>query len=181
VVEASRYANFLCVPRVQSGANDMGETMPDNSRLYIPALGGVYQSLSSYAELLLRGGLGVILIIHALQKFLSWFGGSGMGVLIGLLQKFGYPMPTELGYFLAILELSCGFLLLIGFLVRPAALLFAIFMLFGMHYTAKTGAHPFVWFKGGSELSIVFFLMAAYLTIRGAGPISFDRRIGREF
>jgi putative oxidoreductase len=156
--------------------------MASNSpRLNIPALGGIYATLSPYAELLLRGGLGAILIVHALQKFLSWFGGSGMGVLIGLLQKFGYPAPVELGYFLAITELSCGVLLLIGFLTRPAAFVFAIFMLFGMHYTAMTGGHPFVWFKGGSELSIVFFLIAAYFVIHGAGPLSVDRKIGREF
>jgi uncharacterized membrane protein YphA (DoxX/SURF4 family) len=77
----------------------MGETMSNNSRLYIPALGGIYESLSDYAELLLRGGLGAILIVHALQKFLSWFGGSGMGVLIGLLQKFGYRCQSNLAIF----------------------------------------------------------------------------------
>ncbi len=155
--------------------------MPNNSRLYIPALGGTYKSLSDYAELLLRGGLGVILIVHALQKFLSWFGGSGMEVLIGLLRKFGYPAPVELGYFLAITELSCGILFLIGFLTRPAAFVFAVFMAFGMHYTATTGGHPFVWFKGGSELSIVFFLISVYFVIHGAGALSVDRKIGREF
>jgi hypothetical protein len=97
-------------PSVRGGAeyDQGGNAMAVNSnRLYIPALGGIYETLSSYAELLLRGGLGVILIVHALQKFLSWFGGSGMGVLIGLLRKFGYPAPVELGYFLAITELSC--------------------------------------------------------------------------
>jgi putative oxidoreductase len=155
--------------------------MASKSRLYIPAFGEIYESLSPYAELLLRGGLGAILIVHALQKFLSWFGGSGMGVLIGLLQKFGYPMPVELGYFLAITELTCGVLFLIGFLTRPAAFVFAIFMVFGMHYTAMTGGHPFVWFKGGSELSIVFFLIAAYFVIHGAGPMSVDRKARREF
>jgi putative oxidoreductase len=155
--------------------------MPSKSQFYIPALGGIYGQLAPYAEFLLRGGLGVILIVHAFQKFLSWFGGSGMTVFIGLLQKFGYPMPVELGYFLAITELTCGVCLLFGFLTRPAALVFAIFMLFGMHYTANTGAHPFVWFKGGSELSIVFFLISAYFVVHGAGPISLDRKVGREF
>ena len=155
--------------------------MPSKSQLYIPGLGGIYEQLAPYAELFLRGGLGVILIVHSLQKFLSWFGGSGMGVLIGLLQKFGYPMPVELGYFLAIAELTCGVLFLLGFLTRPAALVFAIFMLFGMHYTSNTGAHPFVWFKGGSELSIVFFLISAYFVVHGAGPLSLDRKAGREF
>ena len=155
--------------------------MANSKNLYVPSLGGIYYSLAPYAELLLRGGLGVILLMHASQKFLSWFGGSGMTVLIGLLQKFGYPMPTELGYFLAITELVCGVLLLIGLFTRPAAFVFAIFMLFGMHYTMKTGGHWFVWFKGGSELSIAFFLISAYFTIVGAGPISLDRKIGMEF
>ena len=155
--------------------------MATRSRLYVPALGSAYESLAPYAELLLRGGLGIILVVHALQKFLGWFGGSGMTGLIGLLQKFGYPMPVQLGYFLAITELSCGVLLLIGCLTRPAAAVFAIFMVFGMHYTINTGAHPFVWFKGGSELSIVFFLISAFFVVQGAGPLSLDRKLGREF
>jgi putative oxidoreductase len=158
-----------------------GETMASKSRLYIPALGDTYDSLAPYAELLLRGGLGVILIMHALQKFMSLFGGSGMTVLAGLLQKFGYPMPVELAYFLATTELVCGILLLLGLFTRPAALVFAIFMAFGMHYTAKTGGHWFVWFKGGSELSIVFFIVSGYFVIHGAGPISLDRNRDREF
>ena len=155
--------------------------MSDDSRLYVPALGGLYRAASPHAELLLRGGLGVILIVHGLQKFMGWFGGAGMTGFIGLLQKFGYPAPVELGYFLATVELSCGILLLIGFLTRPAALVFAIFMLFGAHYTSMTGGHPFVWFKGGSELSIVFFLISAYFVIHGAGLFSVDRKLDREF
>lgn len=155
--------------------------MPSKSQLYIPALGGIYDRLAPYAELFLRGGLGIILIVHSLQKFVSWFGGSGMTGFIGLLQKFGYPMPVALGYFLAVTEFTCGVLLLLGLLTRPAAFVFGIFMLFGMHYTINTGAHPFVWFKGGSELSIVFFLISAYFVVKGAGPLSLDRKAGREF
>lgn len=154
--------------------------MPPKSHLYVPALGGTYKRLAPYAELLLRSGLGIILIIHAFQKFLSWFGGSGMTVLIGLLDKFGYPAPTALGYFLATTEFTCGVLLLLGFLTRAAAFVFAVFMIFAIHYTATTGAHPFVWLKGGSEFAIVLFLIAAYFVIHGAGPISLDRKVGRE-
>ena len=75
--------------------------MAKNSRLYIPALGGIYDSLSDHAEWLLRGGLGIILFVHGLQKFFGMFGGSGMGVLIGLLEKFGYTAPAALGYYVA--------------------------------------------------------------------------------
>ena len=47
-------------------------------------------------------------------------------------------------------------------------------------YTAMTGGHPFVWFRGGSELSIVFFLICAYFVIHGAGPLSVDHNRGQE-
>jgi uncharacterized membrane protein YphA (DoxX/SURF4 family) len=84
--------------------------MASNSpRLNIPALGGIYATLSPYAELLLRGGLGAILIVHALQKFLSWFGGSGMGILIGLLQKFGIRHQWNLAISSPSLSYRVGF------------------------------------------------------------------------
>ena len=155
--------------------------MAKNSRLYIPALGGIYDSLSDHAEWLLRGGLGIILFVHGLQKFFGMFGGSGMGVLIGLLEKFGYTAPAALGYYVATLELVGGLLLVIGFLTRPVALLMTIFMIFGVHYTMSTGGHPFVWFKGGSEYAIAIGLVSFYFLIRGAGPWSLDHKLGREF
>ena len=43
--------------------------MASKSRLYFPALGKIYEPLSPYAELLLRAGLGAILVVHGLQKF----------------------------------------------------------------------------------------------------------------
>jgi putative oxidoreductase len=156
--------------------------MADNSsRLYIPAFGGIYESWSPWAEWLLRGGIGVILLVHGAQKFLGWFGGAGMGGFIGALQKFGYPMPTELGYFIAIVETLIGLSFVIGFLVRPAALALVIFMLFAVHYTSMTGGHPFVWFRGGSELSIVYLLIGVYFLIHGAGPMSLDRKQAKQF
>jgi len=39
--------------------------MASKSRLYIPAFGGLYESLSPYAELLLRAGLGAILVCRS--------------------------------------------------------------------------------------------------------------------
>ena len=84
-----------------------------NSRLYIPALGGIYDSLSSYAELLLRAGLGAILVVHGLQKFFAWFGGAGIERTAGLLEKFGYPSPLAITYLVASVELFGGALLVI--------------------------------------------------------------------
>ena len=77
--------------------------MSSQSRLYIPALSGIYEPLSPYAELLLRGGLGAILIVHGLQKFFAWFGGTA---------------PVFLTYVIASLETFGGALLGIGLFVR---------------------------------------------------------------
>jgi putative oxidoreductase len=153
----------------------------NSSRLYAPALGGIYDNWSALAEWLLRGGTGIILLVHIGQKFLGMFGGAGMGGFIGALEKFGYPSPVALGYFVATVEGLIGILFIIGLWVRPAAAALVIFMLFAVHYTVSTGAHPFVWFRGGSELSIVYLLIGFYFLVHGAGAWSLDRKQAKEF
>jgi putative oxidoreductase len=153
--------------------------MSNNSRLYIPALGGIYESLSSYAELLLRAGLGAILVVHGLQKFFGWFGGAGIDRTATLLDKFGYPSPLLITYLVASVELFGGALLVIGLLVRPVAFAMVIFMLFAVHYTATVSG--FIWFRGGCEYSLAILFIAFYYLIHGAGQFSLDRKIGREF
>jgi putative oxidoreductase len=153
--------------------------MSDNSRLYIPAFGGLYTALTPYAELLLRTGMGLILVVHGLQKFFGWFGGAGIERTAQLLEKFGYSAPLFWTYVIACLETFGGILLVIGFLVRPVAFGFVIFMIFAVHYTSTTGG--FIWFRGGSEYSIVILLISVYYLIHGAGPLSLDHKRGRQF
>jgi putative oxidoreductase len=148
----------------------------DSGRLYYPALGGLYEAAAPLAEWLLRGGLGLILIVHGVQKFFGWVGGAGMEGFIGLLANFGYPLPTLLGYSIAALELFGGFLLVIGFLTRPVAFLMTVFMIFGVHYTATMGAHWFIWFRGGMEFALLIGLVSFYVLIKGAGPWSVDHQ-----
>jgi putative oxidoreductase len=153
--------------------------MASKSRLYIPAFGGLYESLSPYAELLLRAGLGAILVVHGLQKFFGWFGGAGIERTAALLDKFGYPSPLAITYLVACVELFGGALLVIGLFVRPVAVAMVIFMLFAVHYTATTNG--FIWFRGGCEYSLEILFIAFYYLIHGAGPISLDRNMRREF
>ena len=154
--------------------------MASKSRLYIPALGGIYESLSPYAELLLRAGLGAILVVHGLQKFLGWFGGAGIERTAALLDKFGYPAPLAITYLVACVELFGGALLVIGLFVRPVAFAMVIFMLFAVHYTSATIA-GFIWFRGGCEYSLAILFISFYYLIHGAGPISLDRKLRHEF
>jgi putative oxidoreductase len=148
------------------------------SRLYVPSLRATYETWSPHVEWLLRVGLGIVLIVHSLQKFLGIRGGLAMAPFIRLLTDYGYPAPDTLANLLAAFELVAGVLLVIGFLTRPVALLVIVYMIFGIRYTANTGV--IVWFRGGSE-SLMFVLVSLYVLIKGAGPWSVDSRMDKEF
>ena len=60
------------------------------SRLYVPALGGIYSALNEYAEPILRIGLGAILIPHGMQKLFGAFGGMGLTSNAALFERLGY-------------------------------------------------------------------------------------------
>jgi putative oxidoreductase len=149
--------------------------MSDSSsqRLIIPALGPLYRLLSPLAELLLRIVIGGFLIPHGLQKVFGFTGTAGWFGSIGL-------SPGWLFTAIALtIELGCGALILVGFLTRPAALIACIFLL----VAAATAhiANGFFGVDGGFEYPVLWATGALFFAIRGAGPISVDRMIGREF
>ena len=61
-----------------------------STRYYFPALGGIYQKLEPFALLILRIGIGIILIPHGAQKFFGWFGGMGYEKFVALFNTLGY-------------------------------------------------------------------------------------------
>jgi|SRR5215213_1472598 len=149
------------------------------TRLYVPALGNTYEKLRGYAPLILRVGLGAILIPHGAQKLFGLFGGSGISGTAALFDRLGYVPGIVWGTVVGCIEFFGGILLVLGLFTRPVALALTIFMIFGVHFTSKTGG--FFWLNRGSEFSILILLCAIYFLIRGAGEYSFDRKIGREF
>ena len=80
---------------------------------------------------------------------------------------------------IASLETFGGVLLVIGLFVRPVAFAMVIFMLFAVHYTTVNSG--FIWFRCGCEYSLTILFISFYYLINGAGPLSVDRKRGREF
>lgn len=148
------------------------------SRYYIPALGEIYANLYDWAAVILRVGLGLILIPHGMQKLFGVFAGPGMTNFAALLAKLGYPMPTGFAWLIALTEFVGGILLVLGLLTRPVALALIIFMLESTRFTSGKG---FFWSAGGAEYSILLLLCGVYFLIRGGGPYSLDAKMGREF
>jgi putative oxidoreductase len=147
--------------------------------LILPFLGPLYRALSPLAELLLRVVVGGFLIPHGLQKAFGMFGGGGFAGTAGWLGSIGME-PGWLFASLAIFaEVVCGALILIGFLTRPAAAVAAVFL-----FIAASSVHfanGFFNQNGGYEYAVLWTVAALFFAVRGAGPISVDRMIGREF
>jgi putative oxidoreductase len=126
------------------------------SRLYVPALGGIYSAVNEYAEPILRIGVGAILIPHGMQKLFGTFGGMGLTNNAALFERLGYTPGMFWG-------------------TLAGAVL--IFMIVAVKFTSAKG---FFWSAGGYEYPLLIGLCALFFLIRGGGQCSLDRMIGRE-
>lgn len=150
-----------------------------NQRLILPFLGPLYRTLDPLAELLFRLVVGGFLVPHGLQKAFGAFGGGGFAGTAGFLGSLGMT-PGWLFAALAIfVEIGCGIAIAVGFLTRPAAALAAGF-LFIAGITVHL-ANGFFMSNGGYEFAFLWAVAALFIAVRGAGPISVDRMLGREF
>jgi putative oxidoreductase len=152
--------------------------MADAPRLYIPALGPIYQKLDCIALPLLRVTMGLILFPHGCQKLFGWFGGAGFDRFAQTFGQLGYQPGWLWTILVGLTEAVGGPLLAVGLFTRPAALAIVIFMLNAIYWTSRKG---FFWTQGGAEYSILILAVALVFLIRGGGPRSVDRAIGRYF
>jgi putative oxidoreductase len=147
------------------------------SRLYIPALGGIYSAVGEYAEPILRIVLGGVLIPHGSQKLFGLFGGMGFTANAALFDKLGYTPGVFWGTLVGCTEFIGGILLVLGLFTRFAAAAVLIFMITAVHFSSAKG---FFWTAGGMEYPILIGICALFFLIRGGGPYSVDRAIGTE-
>ena len=147
------------------------------SRLYVPALGGIYNAVGEYAEPILRIALGGVLIPHGCQKLFGLFGGMGFTANAALFEKLGYAPGIFWGTLVGCTELIGGILLVLGLFTRFAAAAVLIFMIMAVHFSSAKG---FFWTAGGMEYPILIGICALFFLIRGGGRCSVDHMIGRE-
>jgi putative oxidoreductase len=142
-----------------------------DTRLIIPALGGLYASLGSFAWALLRVIAGLGLVTHGYAKILDPFGN------IGMVEGLGFYPGTIWSPLLAVTEFFGGLFLAAGFLTRPAALAATISLLVTVWFHWVVQAEGY----GGAEKSILWSAICFFFVIHGGGRFSVDRAIGREF
>ena len=155
--------------------NDAGHI--DSTRLIIPGLAGLYESIAPYSYAIIRFIAGAILIYHGYGKL---FSGNIQGVADHVVTPMGLPMPLAWAYFIAILEFFGGAALAVGFLTRPIALMLAIEFVIITYWHYGNG-YVFASPHGGYEYPLVLLVLYVAIFFRGAGRCSIDRAIGKEF
>jgi putative oxidoreductase len=132
----------------------------------------------SWSGPVLRLSAGVIFTAHGAQKLFGWFGGYGLEGTGQYMASLG----LEPGYLMALLagsaEFFGGLALLLGLLVRPAALVLALTMV-----VAIVSAHlPNGLFlsNGGYEFGLALLAMSVVLAVQGGGRFALDTRLARH-
>ncbi|CAD5108752.1 DoxX family protein [Zestomonas carbonaria] len=138
-------------------------------------LKAVFATHAGYGITLLRVVTGLTFAAHGAQKLFAWFGGYGLAGTGQWMDSIGITP----GYLMALMaggaEFFGGLALVVGLLVRPAALSLVIAMLvavFTVHW-----ANGFFITANGFEYAMILGLISAVLLVEGAGKLSLDRRI----
>jgi len=137
-----------------------------------------YPSLSM---LVVRLGAGIVFFAHGAQKVFGWFGGPGLKATIQTFQNY-MKIPPPATVLAAFIECFGGLALIVGLLVRPAAVgLVAVMLVAVVKVHGRNGF--FINFSGtpgkghGFEFNFVLITMLLAVLLAGAGVLSIDRAL----
>ena len=149
----------------------------------MPALRSLFVTTDSHAQLVLRIGLGFVILPHGLQKVFGWFGGFGLS---GTMQFFTDTMglPWLLGLAAIVAESVGALLVMVGAATRIAAAAIGVTMTTAMLMVHAEHGFFMNWFGTQSGEGVEFFLLAIALAVGlvlgGGGALSLDRVISRR-
>lgn len=135
----------------------------------------------NFGLLLLRAGLGAVLIAHGLQKLFGWWGGSGLHGFKNALTDVGFQHADILSYVSAGGEIVAGVLLVLGLFTPIAAAGALAFLINGLLASAsvRPRSHTFAYFlPDGHEYQITLIVMAVAVILVGPGRYGLDARRG---
>ena len=149
-----------------AGSDRTGEPRP-----LIPALGRFYPLAADLAWVLVRATAGLMLIPHGWPKLMAGPAAVGARASQGLEPVFFW------GALLIFLETIGGLMIAVGLFTRViAAMLFIEFLvIWKVHAPRGWGASA-----GGLEFVVMWGLLFLAIMLRGGGPYSLDRKLGRE-
>src|SRR5678815_5920956 len=141
-------------------------------RLLIPGLRSFYDWAEPISWLLIRLTAGLILIPHGWPKLMMGINATAQMALV----KRGIAPAEPLAVVLITLETIGGLCVALGLFTRFWAAAIAI----EMGVIAWQYFPAFGWTRPGYEYPLMWGLVMLAIALRGGGPYSLDRAIGRE-
>ncbi len=144
-------------------------------KLLFPGLAGFYAAVSDLWYPMIRIAIGAILFMHGYAKVAN----AGIAKVAGnFAMNYGLPMPTFLAYAAVFLETVGAICIIVGLFTRFFAAAIAIELLIAMF--AAHWAKGFSVGAGGYEYVLFLGIVMFAIALRGGGPYSVDRLIGKE-
>jgi len=144
------------------------------TRLVWPGLGGFYDSFSEVAYALMRVVIGYIMFMHGWGKI-----GVGVSaVAANVMAKNGLQPAMVFAAAAILLETVGAVCIVLGLFTRFFAAALAIEMAFAFVFVH--GPKGFAAGQGGFEYVLLLGIVMFVIAIRGGGPYSVDRMIGKE-
>ena len=144
------------------------------TKLLFPGLAGFYESWRDIAYTLIRVVVGYILLMHGWLKV----GTFGLAGVSGFMAKQGLEPATAFAVAAMILETVGAVCIIIGLFTRFFAAAIAIEL--GIALLAAHLKAGFFVSNGGFEYVLLLGIVMFAIAIRGGGPYSVDRLIGKE-
>lgn len=145
-------------------------------RLFFPGLRRFYDFAIPFSWLVVRFGVGWVLLVHGYGKVLRGMEAQTkqLNVTVPYLSEYNYALSLLLTF----VEGLGGLCIILGLFTRFFAAANAIEMAF-LTFVVYWG-NGFGWLQRGYEFTLLWGFMCLAIALRGGGPWSLDRRIGRE-
>jgi putative oxidoreductase len=156
--------------------NDAPHAASTEPKLLIPALRPFYDRMIPLSWVVVRFGVGWVLLVHGWGKIVRGMEGQAK-VLNNSVPQFA-EYNLALSYLLTFVEGLGGLCIILGLFTRFFAAANAVEMAF-LTFVLYWG-NGFSWLSRGYEFTLLWGFMCLAIALRGGGPYSLDRKIGRE-
>lgn len=140
--------------------------------------GQLLASQPGFDTLVPRLAAGVIFAAHGAQKLFGWFGGYGLEGTAGWMASIGLEPAYLMTLLAGSAEFFGGLLLILGLLVRPAALVLAVTMVVAI--VTVHLEHGLFISNNGYEFGLALLAISVGLLMRGAGSASADQWLAQK-
>jgi putative oxidoreductase len=144
-------------------------------KLLFPGLAGFYASVSDLWYPLIRVTAGAILFVHGWIKL-----GVGVAGITAFMAKSGYQPAAVIAYLVMFLETVGAICIVLGLFTRVFAAAIAIELAVIAFVHSLGNGFLFTRPGGGYEYPLLWGVVMLAIALRGGGPYSLDRAIGKE-